>query len=199
MNRRRVVVAAGILSGCWILTLGIFHERSLRCDFHVASGDPWVAFENGDETFFTKPLIDPGNDRRIGIPFLFYSVTDRPPYGLTLAFTANAAQQVESITIESITVQYDDGQVAMPVDNRHAQTTRFTRDDYDLGSGKKPYLGARLSFPECLSRRDSFWATISGSYAEGEASIPYQTRIRVDMRDEEYWYPGWIALGLRGL
>ncbi|MCE9552499.1 MAG: hypothetical protein K8T91_03855 [Planctomycetes bacterium] len=199
MKRKRILVVASVLFGLWVLTLGIYYERSLTCDFQVASGDAWVAFENGDEIFYPKTSIDAGNHRKLGIPYLIYSVIDRPPYGLSFCFTVNVEQQVESMTIESIQVTYDDGQVAMPVDKKHAQTSRFNLDERGSASGDKSYLRAHFSFSDCLSRGDSFWATITGSYTVGGATIPHETRVRVNIRDETGCAPGWIYLGLQGL
>ena len=199
MKRKRLLILAGILIGLWLLTLGIFHERTLTSDFRVASGDAWVAFENGGEIFYPNTWIDAGNHRAVGIPFLIHSVTDRPPYGLSACFTANVEQQVKSITIESINVVYDGGQNAAPVDKQQAQTSTFDLDDRGTEWGEKPYLRANFSFSDCLSRRDSFWATIAGSYSKGDATIPYKTRVRVNIRDETYWYPGWMGLVIRNL
>jgi hypothetical protein len=199
MKRRRLLIVACILFGLWVLTLGIFHERTVTSDFQVASGDAWAAFENGDETFYPNTWIDAGNYRTIGLPYLVHSVTDRPPYTLSVCFTANVEQQVKSITIDSINVDYDSGQHAAAVDKENAQTSTFDLDDRGAERGEKPYLRAGFSFSDCLSRRESFWATITGSYTKGDATIPYKTRVRVRIRNEAYLYPGWIAWGLRGL
>lgn len=172
---------------------------SLTSDFNVASGDAWVAFENGDETFYLNTWSDAGNHRAIGVPYLIHSVTDRPPYGLSFCFTANVEQQVESITIESTNVEYDGGQHTAALDKEYAQTSTFDLDDRGADWGDKPYLRANVSFSGCLSHRDSFWATITGSYTKGDATIPYKTRVRVNMRDETYWYPGWMGLVFRSL
>ena len=199
MKRKHLLILAGVLLGLWVLTLGIFHERTLDCEFHVASGDAWAAFENGDEIFYPNTWIDAGNHRTIDIPYLIHSVTDRPPYGLSFCFTATVEQQVKSLTIESINVEYDGGPVATAVDKQHAQTSTFDLDDRGAERGEKPYLRASFSFSDRVARRDSFWATIAGSYTSGDATIPYKTRVRVNIRDEKYWYPGWRGLVIRSL
>jgi len=197
--KRKLRIGGGVLLGLWVLTLGIFHERTLDSDFHVDSGDAWAAFENGDETFYPNTWIDADNYQTIGVPYLIQSVTDRPPYGLSFCFTANVEQQVESITIDSINVEYDGGQYAVTIDQPNAKTSTFDLDERSVELGETAYSRANFSFSDCLFCRDSFWATIVGSYTKGDATIPYKTRVRINIRDETYWYPGWMGLVVRSL
>ncbi|MEQ8791693.1 MAG: hypothetical protein RIC55_35850 [Pirellulaceae bacterium] len=199
MKRKWVGILAGVLLAIWGLTLGIDHERSLDSDFEVASGDAWTAFENGEETFYPGVWVDAGNYRRIHVPGLVHSVSDRPPYSLSLCFTANVPQRVQSITIESIDVEYDGGRQAVVVAGRQVETSAFELDDRGAERGETPYLRAGFIFPDCLKQRDSFWATIAGSYTKDDTTIPYKTRVRVNVRDSSHWLPGWMGVALQRL
>ena len=198
-KRKHLVVAAFIILGAWLLSLGLFHERNVSSSFRVETGDAWAAFEDGNEPFYPNTWINSGHHRTIGVPYLIHSVSDRPPYGMSFCFTANVDQNATSITIKSINVVYDNGLTANVVEEDNAETTTFDLDNRGEERGEKPYLRANFSFSDCLTRRESFWATITGSYTIGDDMLPYKTRVYVNMRDETYWYPGWIALLLRQL
>ena len=198
-KRKHLIVAACITLGLWFLSLGLFHERNVSSSFRVESGDAWAAFENGSESFYPNTWIESGHHRTIGVPYLIHSVSDRPPYGLSLCFTANVVQDVTSITIKSIKLEYDNGLFADVVDEDYAETAIFDLDNRGEEWGDKPYLRANFSFSDSLTRRESFWATITGSYTIGDDALPYRTRVYVNIRDETYWYPSWIALLLRQL
>ncbi len=180
----------------WVLTLGIYHERSLSARFpSVAYGE----FNNGDNPFLIVLTLGTNQHRSIGIPYIFYSTCDVAPFSIGFAVTAKLESDLASLKIDSILVEYDGGAADELVQFKEGFTSDFKLDDRGADRGETSYFRATFSLPYCIKYRESFWVNFTGVASSSSGTNPFKYRLRVDVNDESYWYPGWLALGLSGI
>lgn len=197
--KRRTKIIIGVILLAWLLTLGLFHERSVSSRFTVGGADAWGQFESGGSRLYPNTWVNSAHTKSRGIPYLLHSTVDRPPYPLSFCFTATESDRAEALVLHHITLRYEDGttkQVEIPTNGARAL---FHLDERGKERGETVYRRVNFSFSDALAKRQNCTISLRGAFESQEGVEPYSEEIDLRLEDETNFYIGWIALMLRQL
>ncbi|MEZ5329824.1 MAG: hypothetical protein R3F19_32655 [Verrucomicrobiales bacterium] len=195
--KRRIKIILGIVLVAWVLTLGSFHERTLRSDFTVGGAGAWERFDKGDSRVYPNTWVNSGSHSQRGIPFILSSTVDRPPYSLSFCFTIAETDPARALILEGIDIQYADGSQEIVEIPDGGVREEFDLDERGKDRGETVYSRVNFSFPEAINKREDCIATLRGHFETPSGSEPYTEDIEISLVDESYVYIGWVTLLLR--
>ena len=196
MNRRTKIIIGTCLFG-WLLTLGIFHDRSVSWRFTIKGAEAWGQFESGKLRVYPSTWVNSAHSKSRGIPYLLYSTVDRPPYALSFCFTAIESDRAKALVLHDIAIRYEDGsteQIKIPTNGAREQ---FYLDERGKDRGEAVYRRVNFAFSDALAKRQSCTINLRGAFESEEGSEPYSEEIDLQLEDKTHFYIGWIALLLR--
>ncbi|MEN9362175.1 MAG: hypothetical protein RL095_3710 [Verrucomicrobiota bacterium] len=197
--KRNTKIFIGILIGAWVLTLGVFHSRSIKSTFTLDNGNAWKQFEIKKNRVYPHTWIDTGHVRRIGIPFMICSSFDQAPYSLDFCFALSASDPVKGLVIDSLQIDYRDGSTQAITLPPGGAVADFYLDERGKERGEAVYRRFSLSFPDAIQKRQDFKVTLSGFLDSEFGRDLYRESINVSISDENYFYIGWMELALSGI
>lgn len=183
----------------WLLTLGLFHDRSVSSQFTVAGADAWQRFETGTSRVYPNTWVNAAHTKSRGVPYLLFSTVDVGPYPLSFCFTAAEGDTTKAIVLHDIEIRYNDGsseRVKIPAEGIREE---FRLDERGKEHGETVFKRVNFSFSDALSKRQNSRIFLKGYFESTAGLEAYAEEIELQLKDESYYYIGWIALLLRQL
>jgi len=136
-----------------------------------------------------------------GIPWVFTWSKDALPYSLRIAVTTDDRLAGDGVVIESLQVEYEDGETYPAIVPDCARGGPF-REFEPVPSDRVPgrtFRMARVDVDKAVWRRGSFKMSIKG-YIYGDRNIPFVRNLRMDYSCEHNLCIGWwlIAMSAAG-
>jgi len=155
----KIVLGVALLG--WIVTLGVFYERSLSSSFTIGGKDAWDRFENGSSRLYPNSWVDTAYTSSHGIPYLFSSTIDRAPYPLNFCFTAIDNDPAVALVIDNLEITYADGSRETVDIPRDGVREEFHLDERGKERGETTYRRANFSFADAIRET---WDRVSTSF-----------------------------------
>ncbi|MDP6636661.1 MAG: hypothetical protein QGG42_17315 [Phycisphaerae bacterium] len=190
MKKKRIICWVAVIVIPWALTLGVHSATFVR------------AYCQGDEAYDQPKVYVLMNPQyyTAGVPWLHTQRRDLLPYPLGILVTVDDRFPGQGAVIESMEVEYDDGDKAVIIEPKYARGGPF-RVFEPVESGKVPgrtFRCARIDVTKAIWRRGSFKMVIKG-YVYGDKDVPFERRLRMDYSTENRLVIGWILLALSTL
>lgn len=196
--KRRTKILVALLLG-WLLTLGIFHERSLSSHFTIRGADAWKRFETGTSRVYPNTWVNTAHTESRGVPYLLLSTVDVGPYPLSFCFIAAESDTAKAMVLHEIEIRYEDGSSERVRISDEGIREEFSLDERGKERGETVYKRVNFLFPDAISKRQNSRVFFKGYFESPVGQEAYTEEIELQLDVESHVYIGWVALLLRQL
>jgi len=190
MKKKQIIVIISVLIGfTWILTLGVhyFNTCFIICKEYEPSNSPPIIVSVDD------------NRKTFGIPFVFSLILSDLPFPLDVKITIDDSIHSQFAVIESILIEYDDGEKNRIVKPEHYLKEELVAYTPDKSARilNKTFKQATISIADVIRKKEDAVMIISGGIYDDRDRriIPFNRTFRIAcIRLRSKLVTGWQLL-----